>query len=468
MTKLIFIPLIIALAAYAFVFDQKIDLNGDNAIYYGIGGSIAAGNGYLSPHNGARPTYPPVYPLLIAAVRACGGGILAVKLLNGALMLGSLALLFLLFREITGPVFATIACLFVAVNVQMLRFSTIGMSEIPFLFFSTGALLCLLRKKYWGMILLASVAYLTRSAGIALIVGIVAYLLCSRRWLRASAAAGIFGTIMAAWSMYLRLAGSAGYGGSLTAASPYNHDAGSAGLAGLAARALENATRYLKIEIPTAFFQPVESWLLGLVLAGLIGYGLLMLPRFRAALALYLGATAGMLMFWPSCWTGARFLVPVIPLLVMLALWGLYELCGRIVRFSPAWLCVLLVLMIPGLYGLRAQAQADYPREWKEYFALATWCGHNLPPDARICTRKGEFVNLFSGRRTYQYDFTADRSALLAGMDRAGCGYVILDRLGYGQQQRFLVPAMMTKPGRFAPVVRCGDTQLLKVKGARL
>ena len=58
--------------AYIYIFNEKIDINGDNCRYYTFASSLASGQGYAdisapTPH----PTnaFPPGYPLLMTPLR---------------------------------------------------------------------------------------------------------------------------------------------------------------------------------------------------------------------------------------------------------------------------------------------------------------------------------------------------------------------------------------------------------------
>jgi len=124
---------------YSAIFDKKVNLNGDNIVYYSCGKAIAAGKGFTNtmgfeetPHT----HFPPGYPLLIAGIQKVQpNDILVVKKVNGVLLWLSLLLLFLLIRKITKntPV-AFCATLFTAMQSSILFFATIMMSEMLYIF----------------------------------------------------------------------------------------------------------------------------------------------------------------------------------------------------------------------------------------------------------------------------------------------------------------------------------------------
>ena len=128
---------------YDEVFDKKLDLNGDNIIYYSLGKSLHEGTGYTniigfneSPHT----HFPPGYPAFIAAGMKLNSSAdyAFFKKLNG-LLLGLSVLLFLwIIKRLTRSNLsvAFTATLLMAMHRELLRFSTMIMSEMLYLFLS--------------------------------------------------------------------------------------------------------------------------------------------------------------------------------------------------------------------------------------------------------------------------------------------------------------------------------------------
>ena len=189
------------LAAFAFiypwVFDAKLDLNGDNARYYILGKALALGRGYVNMHTpdqAPAENVPPGYPALIGAVmRLASDDFVAVKTANGVCFLLALMALFWLFTRLAGNLhLAFVACLGALLNGHLLRYATLMMSEIPFLLFSTLAL-CLaarlriddrpLANPLFLVLLLGLVgSFYVRTAGVALLGGVVLQLGWRRNW----------------------------------------------------------------------------------------------------------------------------------------------------------------------------------------------------------------------------------------------------------------------------------------------
>ena len=106
--------------AYQYIFDSKIHLGGDNAEYYILAKALAAGKGYTYIANtsaAAHNHFPPGYPFILSILMRCFSDEQStLTAFNGAFLLGSLFLLFNLFKRATDNIhlaFAVcIACLF--------------------------------------------------------------------------------------------------------------------------------------------------------------------------------------------------------------------------------------------------------------------------------------------------------------------------------------------------------------------
>ena len=180
---------------YSAIFDEKINLGGDNIVYYSCGKAIAEGEGYSNviflektPHT----HFPPGYSLFIAGLqKILPNDILFVKKVNGVLLWLSLLLLFLLVKRITNnTLVAFCTALFSAIQTTLLFFSTVMMSEILFIFISLTAIhLALylneklfLKKGGWKTIVLlvffllnVVYVYFVRSVGVSMVLALGAW-----------------------------------------------------------------------------------------------------------------------------------------------------------------------------------------------------------------------------------------------------------------------------------------------------
>lgn len=188
----------VCMAVFAYTFKPALDMNGDTSQYYIYATSLAQGHGYTQLETLGHPPsngFPPGYPLLMAPVRMMTDSIIAQKILNGFMLFGAAALLFLFLRRVAAQPLALAAVLVTLLNYRVLQFATIMMSETAYLLFSALAIYLLYlfdtseEKRIWWknpyfylLILVAGYSYMIRTQGITLIVGIAAWMLFARKW----------------------------------------------------------------------------------------------------------------------------------------------------------------------------------------------------------------------------------------------------------------------------------------------
>jgi len=497
LTHLLVLLAVVGLAS-SFVFDPKLDPNGDNATYLLLGKALAGGAGYVElfslPHV-RHCQYPPVYPALIAGVLKATGWwdqhqLACVKALNVALFGVSIVLLYLIAcRMLPEKGLALPVALLTGLNAHLLRFSVIEMSEMAHLVWVLAAVLCVLlwereqelRRKaaLFGLALaFLSLCYYTRTAGVSLAVAMVVYLLVERRW-RAAGVCATFAVVQAIpWWLWCRGSSGAGYVGQMFARDPYNLDAGRIHLHDLALRVVQNVDHSCAFVLPDALvpalgsmrLQHVVAWALGAALLALVVYGAVRCGRACRLAALYCLCTVSMLLLWPGVWAGVRFCVSLVPLLTLFACVGVWAVAQRLaalhkpaLRVHPALLSLLLVFHLGPVWTLHKIAKAPYDRALRNYISVANWAGRNTPPDAVFSCRKPTVFSYFSGRPATVYLFTSDRASLFRDLCAQGVDYVVLDQLGYRATGAYLFPARQEYRGVFRPVyqVRNPDTYVL-------
>ena len=490
------LPALFALAfglVYAFIFDSKLDMGGDNAGYYILGRALLQGEGYTNIHIPGTPAashFPPGYPALLAVAMLFGKSFTWLKVVNGVLFGAALWWFRSIAEKATGSTaFAWVAVLLVGLNSHLLRSSTIMMSEIPYTAASILALWTLLRwdpeskafyrsYDFWLVVVLASAAFYIRTAGIALGAGIGLYLLFERRWAAAFTFGGAFFALYLPWVLRGRAvdAGSA-YVDQLLSVNPYRPEEGQIDVSGLWDRIAENAGRYLGQELPNSMIPsltvdynpeaPVSHPFVGLLLLGLIVYGIVRLPKLRWLVAGYVLASFAIFLVWPSVWYGVRFIQPLVPVLVLSALYGAWELLRRVLpSWNPWWFAALGLLLLAPVRTLNDEAKLDYPMPYQNYFRLGEFAKANVPADAQFATTKPALWYLFAERKATRIPTEADPALFMQRLQEEGLNYVVVDQLGYGSVGRYFVPAYQAYPERFELVAQLPnpDTYIFKVK----
>ena len=150
---LLLIVTICFVSTYTKIYDVKLDMNGDNIHYYALGKALAEGKGFtntISFSETPHTHFPPGYPVFVAGVmKFFPDNINAVKIANGILLYAAILLLFFLLKKISGSIIvAFLTCVFCSIHAEILRYATIMMSEMLFLFCSRNNFL---PKKGYGI-----------------------------------------------------------------------------------------------------------------------------------------------------------------------------------------------------------------------------------------------------------------------------------------------------------------------------
>lgn len=530
---------------YDRIFDKKVHLGGDNAGYYIYGKSIAKGEGYVAIHNKDKVKanhFPPGYPVLIAAtMKLFSGKVDTIKAANGFYMLAALYVLFFLFRAITKNIHLSfVACLIALYNFHLLQYSTIMMSEIPYLLFSAISLLLFTltdfkKPAHKNLMFFAFVGVLVfsfyiRTMGISLFLSFMLILLFQKQWKYAGVLAIGFILLVAPWQIRSHSLGGNSYVNQLLRKNPYRPEMGQMELKDWPTRVKKNVKRYLALEITNGMlpFQTIDykktkialegdprteeqkakaaeqeakkkeqqakskqvdvfqnqktdvtstDYIITLILLILMAIGLARLKDHRILIGLYLAGTFGILILWPEAWFGVRFMLPLIPILILLALYGLVQTVSlgfEMSKKKEPWLigAILPFLIFYPIYAkleprvgeLEKQGKGIYVSKFKNYFDIATWANKNLERDAVVSCRKGQLFYLYANRYVTGYKNTLDKEELIENLHDKGVTHVVLDQLGYASTSRYLYPAIKKYPGKFQVIhqLKNPDTYIMK------
>jgi hypothetical protein len=489
---------LIFLIVNVYVYDSKIDLNGDNASYFRLGKALASGKGYIniadirqSPEN----HFPPGYPSLISLViRVFGESTNAIKIFDSLYILFSVILIYFITAVVTdNKTLAFTSGIILTLNAHMMLYASLMMSEASFILTSTLTLWLVMKVKNEKSIFTQPVIYISlvslitsyyiRSTGLALLGGIILWFLLQKNW--KAILFYITGFFLMALPWYLR---GRGLGGSsylkpLVMINPYRPDLGNATYADYVTRLTANVSRYIAREIPSSLFpfikvdytKPVSSgeWVFGLILTAIIIFGLLRLRKYRLLIFSYIIATFGILFLWPEVWTGVRFILPLIPVLLIGTFFGIMEFYSWMakkiqmnINLSP-WVFLFFVLIFFKPIGELHKKSADsYPANWKNYFEMAKWIKNNKTDSTVVCCRKADLFFIFSDSFTYTFPYTENDKEIIKSFQDNKVTHVVLDNLGYRQTYAYLLPAIQKNPEHFETILKLSDpdTYLLKFK----
>ena len=471
-----FIILLVATIAfvvvYSQIFDEKLDQNGDNASYFILGKALAEGDGFVNINSIQKTPnnhFPPGYPVIISAViKVFGENARNIKVANSLFLYLTLVALYFLVKEVSNKNSTAIIAIFlVMMNSHLLRYSSIIMTEIPFLFFSTITILSFTKINYkrpvwqdkylYVVIALLSISLHIRTSGVALILGIILFLVFRRHWKHASIIAlGVF-LLALPWQIRNNKYGGSSYVKQLKMVNPYRPELGKAGPGDYFSRFGNNLHRYLTKEIPTATLSIINAnyrqvsslseWLYGLFFFLLIIFGILNLKKFRLLILAYLAGTLTILSLWPDVWIGIRFILPAVPFLIVGLVNGLQVVFSRVTpqpaRKYMAWLPLIIsIFLFPGINSLSMGAKAEIKPEWTNYYSLASWLKENNGDEIVVACRKPGLFYLYSNSYTINHKYTTDDQELIKDLIEKQVDYVVLDQLGYSSTSRYLYPAI--------------------------
>lgn len=316
-------------------------------------------------------------------------------------------------------------------------------------------------------VIAAGLAYFTRSAGLPLVVALLGWLAWRRRWTPLGATGLAIGLPALLWWARGRGAPTS-YANEFWMVDPYQPALGTIGPAALVPRALENLTGYVLGHGPAGIVGTRGAWvgLLGVVLAVAALYGWWRAARARVGPAeLFFPLYAGLILLWPTVWSGDRFALPLYPLVLFYAALALRALARRVPPLvgSLAAAALVLTLALPAAAswarearGARACAEAVAaggpfacwgPRVGA-FVAAAEWAGAALPEGASVLTRKPRIFYALSGVPSRTFPFVADPEALLTLADELGTEYVLLDEWD-GLAGAYVGGAVVARPDAF-------------------
>jgi Tfp pilus assembly protein PilF len=474
-----------ALAMGLLFFDEKLSLSGDNAEFVILGRALAAGKGLVYLNNPAFPPgtkYPPGFPAILAVVElGFPGNISALKATVMLVFSTSIPLIYLLMSQQTTRRIACSVAALCLISPVLLEFSHQVMSEVPFLLASLGAFWFLENRKkgvlgVLPILMTMMTAYYIRSAGVAVIISVILYLVLRKEYRVASTV--LVGAVFLAipWSVHTRSLGGNSYLQQFLSVDPYRADLEALGVWTMIERVSGNFISYFFKMIPSIIL-PVPF----LSVQTLSGYSfplyiLAAIPSFLVlyyiiaglwlegwtSLRIYMWIYFSLILVWPEIWSDYRFLIPISPLLFFAVIWSTLDVLRRLGIASGGWGKITVIAAIL-LFCSNVIASADlysrkgtYPQNWDAYFKAGEWIRDHTSPDAVVACRKGFLMHLVSERFTAGYAW-GEPDEVLAGMENDRVDLVVLDELPYHSTPKHLVPAVNAHRSRFQIAHQIGD-----------
>ncbi len=424
---------------------RQLGTGNDDAVYLLLARALREGHyrELFYVGNPLHSQYPPGYPALLALLGAPADGsfdlVIAVNIL---LSCAALALLFDAMRRWSVPL-AGVTVAVLALNPSLVLASSRVQSE-PLFMAAVMLALWALRpsaeaRHRWIAITAIIAAALTRSAGVALVAGMLVYFLLAREWKNGLILVLASALTIAPWIGWTVLAPKKILGRSYIADAlatlprdarpkPANDTTTSIEsrnpsraivlARAIARRVRENTPAYLTrtlptvLAIPTVEGTPVDNaaWLLAMLIALVTGVVAAM-RRWRAAV-LTLAAYAALLVIWP--YVIGRFVSPLLPVLVALMMLGAWRVGARLtprIAIAPA-LALSAVMLVGGARSVSAMVRqaadcqspsmnSGLPCDSKvqRYRAVTGSVAQTLPPNAHVFTTKEGTFYYLTGRQ---------------------------------------------------------------------
>ena len=449
--------------------------------------------------------FPPLYPAFLAAMILAGATTWgAFKASSIALTALATAFCFLWARRLRGDRAGVVVAVLFGASYAVL-FAAQGILSEPLFLVATMGCLWLLApgkvepKPRWELaaaLALAVAAYFTRSAGVPLIVAAGLWLAIGRRWKEL----GVFAAVLAVPVFLWGRASAGDYASEFWLINPYAPDLGRAGLWELVVRAVTNAWKYASDYVPNGLAGSLGG------VAAVVGIALTVatlaewLRRVRSGpgvAELFLVLYCGLLAAWP--WSGNRFALPILPLVLLYA----YASVARLAKFwvdrrpapEPAapgavrenrWRRLTSAAALAATVAVPAGLSWDrlrdpslgcdqaivakgrgpwscYPENYRVFHVMALWAGDHLPEGSVVYSHRPSLFYAYSGlqsvaygRRSVTYPFAIDGSRFMAMADSLGIGYVARSRWGGwdGSEASYVDPVVAAHPERFCQVAR--------------
>jgi hypothetical protein len=424
--RLLFAVAVLALAVvYAVAWRApSVGLYHDDGIYLVTAKALAEGKGYriLSlPQEIVQTKYPPVFPVLLAAAWKLRpdfpGNVAALKAVPVLFALVWFALAFrLLLRLGATRTQAYWLVLLTAAAPLVIFCSTNLLSETLFASLLTATLLSagsVERSKSdrgaYAAGLLAALAFLTRTAGVALFIGVPAAFLLRRRW----GAAWRFAAASAAactWPVWVRLHSS------FTDEIQAYYSAANYASWNILSPSVpwSEKMRILTVNSVTALASPLRYFNvpapgLAIILIPVLLAGLALRRRWRADAAhLVLAVYTAVVLCW--AWPPDRFLLPILPVLLLM-LWNAVTEAVRVpalrwgavagVGLLSGWLLAVDLQRVPLTIATGSFPLSGYATDkWADLQSVYDWIERNTTPDAVVLANLDPSVYLYTGRKS--------------------------------------------------------------------
>ena len=478
---------LLALLVFIYIFNPKIDINGDNCYYYAFASALAAGEGYLNVAGEPSALFPPGYPLLMTPLRLITDSVVAQKVMNLLFLFGAVLLLFYTLLAVgVKRSLSFIAAATVLITPHLLEFSTMMMSEASCLFFIALSLWAYMRVDFilqgtkavpwrspwlWVFALSVAYAFLIRTQAVVLLFAFLAALLIASRFKVAALLSAVFVACWLPWALRNAVLG--------LGQSRYVSQIDFSNILG-------NIKMLTVQAIPESIvpFMPVRYnatpshllYVMAAVMLLLIIYGFFKMRGLRVVLPLLLVGNIVLvsIMNTPSYY---RYMIIVLPFITagfVLGLWSVFNcVTERLFKRSlTPW--IVLLLIVPAvylsrdntkhsIYGLHKMTEAKYPPTLRTFLAIGNEVA-KLPDAGLVASRKPELLFVHAGVRGKRLKEATTNVDILNNMLDEDIDYLVLENMGFKYTYDVLYPFLQHHQNLFQIVKYTSDPMAILFK----
>lgn len=430
----------------------------DGAGYAVLARAILEGRGYRAIEHPDRPRhahFPPGYPLLLAATwRMTGVSIVAARMVSATCTVGAVLLAWIWFRRMMPAPSAFLLGLALAVNWLWARTGASIQSEPLYLLLGQATILAAARgARPVGVGVLLAACLLTRQVAVGLAMAVLVDLGLRRRWREAVVVAATAGVLVSPWLVWMAMAGRSQAALALHGADTWPE------------RIMNQLAFYLRripdqitgpfIEVASVFRRSwgadiaASLWMGVATVVLLWGWRWALRRPGRRLAGLVPTATLTVLLAWPFTEAG-RFLIPLIPCLLVLAAEGLAR-CGYVGwltdRFDWRWrprrrvvaAGLVLAASLPySVYALATGKARAAEESQRDFDAACAWLAEKADRPGPVLARHPGDVFWQTGRPALEVatserpgEADAEAEAIARTIDAYRVAYLLIDEDRY-------------------------------------
>ncbi len=466
--QLLLIGLILGLFSFLslLLFNLRVSEGGDDSTYI-----IRAVN-FIN--DGTYPSFQgPLYPLFLSLfVGLFGIQLGLLKLTSFALMLVSIWLFYRIFRQRISYTLLFATLFISSLSSFYIYFSSQTYSEALFILLQLpvfGLVFKLIESDsqsfQWKQLLLLSllivVGYLTRTVGVGALIAVLVFLGLHKRYkdlgmLLIGCAGMLFMLMLLKNAIWQNGWFDGGQAGTLLYKHPYQLEQGRETLSGFLTRFIDNSKLYLSkhflhmVGLKDVAVKSTNG------LVTLLLYSLFLFGAYRAFkankyllfTAIYVATMLGItFVVLQKLWDQYRLIVPFFSLMVLVLLYGVFQLAEVSKSKWVKRLALALVIVSVGsvftqslsdvdLLTLRKNIRGDlyegYTDDWRNYLSMAEYVGDELPEETYVAVRKPNMARIYADGKKfygiYRYD-TENPDELLQRLKERRVSHVIMASL---------------------------------------